>query len=104
MVLERVEMPSARGKEISFESAFATAGPLLRSAKGCRGVRLARGVENPSGYLLLIDWDSLDAHVAFTGTAEFARFRELAGPYFANKPAMEHFEPIDPAYADREGY
>jgi heme-degrading monooxygenase HmoA len=97
MVIERSELPIVGGKEQIFERAFAKAGQLLRSAKGCRDVRLARGVENPSGCLLLIEWDSIDAHKAFTSTPEFAQFRELVGVYFAGKPSTGHFEPTDPA-------
>jgi len=54
---------------------------------------LLRGVERPDHYLLLIEWDSVDDHVAFTSTEAFGEFRSLAGPFFAGKPAMEHFAP-----------
>lgn len=97
MVIERVELPIFEGKTLDFERTFATAGRLLREAAGCRSVRLGRGIEAPSRYLLLIEWDSVSAHKEFTQTPAFARFRELLGPFYAAKPAMEHFDPIDGA-------
>jgi heme-degrading monooxygenase HmoA len=97
MVIERAELPIAADKTLEFERAFEAVGHLLRKASGCRGMHLSRGIETPSKYLLLIKWDSVAAHRAFTEKSEFNQFRSSIGPYFAGKPATEHFEPIDGA-------
>jgi heme-degrading monooxygenase HmoA len=94
MVIERAELPIVPGKETDFEAAMVRGQALLADAPGCRSVSLARGVESPSTYLLLLQWDSVDAHVAFTKTPAFAEFGQLAGPFFAGKPAMAHFAPV----------
>ena len=94
MVVERSEITVTPGLEMEFEAAMGHCRSLLTEAKGCRSVRLARGVENPSKYLLLLEWDAVQDHVAFTRSPEFQQFREAAGPFFAAKPAMEHFEPV----------
>jgi len=57
-------------------------------------VTLARGVEEPARYLLMLQWRSIEGHAAFTKTDEFAQFRELAAPFFAERPSMLHFAPV----------
>lgn len=94
MVIERAEISVRPGSENEFEAAMGHCRSLLTSAKGCVSVKLARGVESPSTYLLLLEWESVQDHVAFTRSPEFSQYREAAGPYFASKPLMEHFEPV----------
>ena len=94
MVIERAELPITPGREREFEAQFVDARRYLLEAEGCRNVSLARGVESPAKYLLLIEWDSLEAHRAFTRTPGFEQFRSLAGPFFAGRPNTEHFLPL----------
>jgi len=94
MVIERVEIPIKAGQESAFEAAMVRGCEVLAAAAGCHSVRLARGVESPSKYLLLLEWDAVQSHVDFTTTAAFKEFGGLAGPFFAEKPAMEHFAPV----------
>lgn len=95
MVIERVELSITPGREQAFESAMRRGLELLRGADGCLTASLARGVERPSRYLLQLQWRSIDDHTAFTKTPALAEFRELAGPHFAERPSMEHFQPIN---------
>jgi heme-degrading monooxygenase HmoA len=93
MVTERVELTVTAGGELDFERQFAITGELIRAAAGCLGVVLSRGVENPSRYLLLVQWRAVEDHQAFIQTDGIVQFRNVLGPYFAAKPAMEHFSP-----------
>ena len=95
MILERVELQIKAGQTQSFEQAMRQGGQLLLTATGCQGVSLSKGVENPSRYLLILEWESIDHHTAFTKTVPFCQFREIAGPFFAERPAMEHFAPVN---------
>ena len=46
----------------------------------------------PGRYVLLVDWDSVEAHtVGFRESAAFAEWRALIGPFFAKPPCVEHF-------------
>lgn len=94
MVIERAELPVTPGQEGEFERQFASGASRLRGAKGCRGVSLARGVESPSTYLLLIEWESLAAHQAFAATEGFAAFVGLIRPCLAGKPNTAHFASV----------
>jgi quinol monooxygenase YgiN len=94
MVIERVELSVVAGREADFEAAMGHGVGMLAAAPGCTSVALARGVERPSRYLLVLKWRSIDDHTAFTSTEGFLTFRELAGPFFAERPAVEHFQPV----------
>lgn len=94
MVIERVEILVKAGQEEAFEGAWVNARTLLEGAAGCTAVTVGRGVEAPSKFLLLLEWGSVEDHVAFTKTPEFKEFGKLVGPLFEGRPAMEHFAPL----------
>ena len=65
----------------------------LLSCEGCNSVRVLPGVENPGNVLFLIEWDSVDAHNAAKGSAGFAKFVEVASPFFSEGGgSMQHFK------------
>jgi heme-degrading monooxygenase HmoA len=91
MVLEIGLIQVTPGSEEDFAAAYRKARPILASTPGCRSVRMTRGIESPSRFVLLVEWDNLESHEhGFRGTDRFARWRELIGPYFAEPPAVEH--------------
>jgi heme-degrading monooxygenase HmoA len=93
MILERAVLTITSGSERDFEAALEQATELVSQAAGFRSLRLARGIEQPSTYLLLIEWDTLEDHtVGFRQSELFVRWRELIAPYFAADPQVEHFE------------
>ena len=63
----------------------------LISAPGCRSVKVLPGVEDPGAVLFLIEWDSADAHAAAKSSPAFARFVEVASPFFGGGGSMQHF-------------
>jgi heme-degrading monooxygenase HmoA len=94
VVIERVEFAVFAGREDEFEEAMRGGIALLKGAAGCASVTLARGVEEPARYLLMLQWRSIEDHMAFTTTGEFARFRQMASPFFAEAPSRLHFAPV----------
>ena len=64
----------------------------LASAPGCRSVKVLPGIENPGTVLFLIEWDSVDAHNAAKTSPGFAKFVELARPFFGEGGSMQHFK------------
>jgi quinol monooxygenase YgiN len=95
MITEIAQIEVTAGDEEAFEKAVATAVPLFRRAKGCHSVRLRRSVEFPQRYRLMVDWETVEDHtVTFRESADFARWRELAGPYFASPPQVEHVQDV----------
>lgn len=97
MVTERADIIVQQDKEAEFERAMHRGCALLMSAAGCASVSLLRCVERPSRYYLQLEWNSIEDHQAFTKTPTFQAFRELAGPFFSERPAMEHFNLVQRA-------
>jgi heme-degrading monooxygenase HmoA len=96
MIVERVLMPITPGREADFETAMAQARHVVAQSKGFRSIRVTRGIESPSTYLLILEWDTLEDHtVGFRESELFPQWRELIGPFFAEPPAVEHYTPID---------
>ena len=97
MVIERADIAVTPGRESEFETMMARACTLLAGAAGCTAVSLLRCIERPSRFALHIEWNSIADHQTFTKTPEFQAFRDLVGPFFAERPAMEHFQQVLPA-------
>jgi aminoglycoside 6'-N-acetyltransferase len=78
-----------------FAAAYGQAREILAGAPGCRSVRMTRGIESPERFVLLVEWDSVEAHeVNFRQTDRFTSWRGLIGPYFSNPPRVEHFTDV----------
>lgn len=91
-ILEHVPLDVIAGKEAEFEAAFDTARHHVAGAGGWRSLRLARCVETPNRYLLLIEWDTLADHTeGFRNSPAFASWRELVAPFWDPLPTVEHY-------------
>ena len=96
MVLEVATITVTPGSEDAFVDAYRGIRHVILSAVGCRSVRMTRGVESPSTFVLLVEWDSVAAHEDnFRQTELFARWRAAIGPHFAAAPHVEHYEDVD---------
>jgi len=92
MVLECAELKAKEGTREEFLAALRGKGAaLLRGIPGCLDVRVGGGVENPDKILLLVDWESLEAHSEFKKMPEYVELAKIFGP-FAAGGAVEHFE------------
>jgi heme-degrading monooxygenase HmoA len=92
MVLEVALIDVVPGQEEAFATAYAKGRDLVATTPGCRSVRMTQGVESPSRFVLLVEWDSVEAHEQnFRESERFAAWRALIGPHFANQPHVEHF-------------
>lgn len=97
MVLEVALFDITPGAEEAFADAYRQARPLLAQSEGCRSVRLTRGVESPSRFVLLVEWDSVAAHDGFRAGPRFGQWRGLIGPHFATPPVVEHYADVPAA-------
>jgi heme-degrading monooxygenase HmoA len=100
MVLEVALIDVQQGREEEFSAAYAKAVQLVATTPGCRSVRMTQGVESPSRFVLLVEWDSVEAHLDnFRATERFTEWRGLIGPYFDGAPRVEHFVDVSPDLA-----
>ena len=92
MVLEVALIDVLAGQEDAFARAYAEGHPVLAGTPGCRSVRMTRGIESPSRFVLLVEWDSVEAHLEnFRESDRFPAWRARIGPFFAQPPLVEHF-------------
>ena len=98
VVLEIADFAVLPGKEDEFAAAVREGLALIADTPGYRSARLTRGVESPSRFVLLIEWDSLEAHtVGFRQSENFTRWRGLIGSFLDGDPRVEHFDDVVPA-------
>lgn len=91
MITELAEVRVRADAGPAFEKAFATAVRLVREADGCSGVKLLRGVEEPSSYLLIVEWARLEDHTEhFAKSESFSRFIGSIDPFLAQPPSVGH--------------
>ena len=51
-------------------------------------------LENPHRYLLLVRWETLEAHTeGFRGSPEYQRWRALLHHFYEPFPTVEHYQP-----------
>jgi heme-degrading monooxygenase HmoA len=95
MITEIAVVEIVAGKELEFEAALATAvQTVLPQAAGYIDFHLTRGIERPSVYTFMINWQTLEDHtVGFRGSDLFVQWRALIGSFFLNPPHVEHWTP-----------
>jgi len=91
MLLERTELLIREGQEEEFSASMKDRGiRMLASVPGVVSVNLGRGVENPSKFMLLVEWENMDAHIAYNKAPVCGEIRALIGR-FSKGGTMEHF-------------
>jgi len=91
MLLERSEIEVKPGVEDEFAQVMTDRGlPLLTAVPGVKWAKIGRGVESPSKFIFLVEWDALESHAAFNQSAVHPEFLALFAPY-AQTGVMEHF-------------
>ena len=92
MILEVAILNVRSRLEHEFETTFAQASPIIASMPGHHSHQLQRCVEQSNRYLLLVHWDSLEAHtVGFRGSPEYQRWKQLLHHFYDPFPTVEHY-------------
>jgi heme-degrading monooxygenase HmoA len=95
MITEHAILPVIPGREEEFERAFGIAKGLIAASPGYLGLSLQRGIENESSYLLLVRWESVEAHeVGFRGSPVYDAWRSLLHMYYKPFPTVQHFAEV----------
>ena len=75
-----------------FEPAFAQAEKIISSMPGYMSHELKKCVEHDSRYILLVNWQTLEAHTeGFRGSAQYQQWRELLHHFYEPFPVVEHY-------------
>lgn len=94
MILELADIRIHPGQNAAFDEAIARGlRDVIAHAKGYRGFKVNKGIENPQHYVLQIFWETLENHtVDFRQSERFTQWRGIVGPFFATPPVVEHFD------------
>jgi quinol monooxygenase YgiN len=68
-------------------------GEILTKANyaGSHGIRFFTSIEDPGRVILMIDWDSVEAHTQIRGTPTYNAMREATSKYQTAKSDGGHF-------------
>ena len=95
MILEVAILDIKLGKVADFEATFSEAQAIIRGMKGYVSHQLQNCLENPSRYLLLVNWETLEDHTeGFRGSSEYQRWRALLHHYYEPFPTVEHYRMV----------
>jgi len=95
MILEAALLKIRPGQSAEFEVAFRTAQSIIASMPGYISHELRRCLERRDEYLLLVKWQSLDAHeVGFRQSPQYQTWKQLLHHFYHPFPAVSHFETV----------
>lgn len=95
MILEVATLGVQDGREADFEAAFEKASSAISGAKGYLGHELNRCLEQKGRYVLLVRWESVEAHtLTFKGSPEYEVFRMAIHPFYVKPPEALHYEGV----------
>lgn len=97
MVLESAYLSVKAGQEVAFEQAFREASGLISAIPGYICHSLSRTVENPSLYLLLVEWETLEAHtIGFRGSPQYQEWKDRLHHFYDPFPTVLHHTQVYP--------
>ena len=95
MILEHALISVRPDAHEEFEAAITRARAVISAAPGFHSFALHRGIESPDRYLLLVGWETLEAHTeGFRQSPAFTEWRSHIGPYFDGAPEVDHYVPL----------
>ena len=95
MITEHALLEVIPGQEDTFLDAMDQAKALIAGSPGFVSLRVERGVERPSCFLLLVEWERLEDHTeGFRGSAAYQEWRAALHHYYDPFPVVEHFEAV----------
>lgn len=95
MILEVAILDVKPEQEAQFEQSFAQAQQIIAIMAGYVSHQLQRCMENPSRYILLVNWQTLEAHTeGFRQSAEYQQWRALLHHFYDPFPTVEHYQRV----------
>lgn len=95
MILEVAVLDVRNGQEESFEAAFKQASAIIAAMKGYVSHQLQRCMEKNNRYILLVNWQTLEAHtIGFRESEEYQEWKKLLHHFYDPFPTVEHYEAV----------
>jgi heme-degrading monooxygenase HmoA len=93
MILEVAILDVIPGQETEFQAAFAKASLIISGLTGYISHQLQRCIEKQNRYILLVNWETVEAHtVGFRGSEQYQEWKKLLHHFYDPFPTVEHYE------------
>ena len=95
MILEVAVLNVRPGMAGTFEEAFRQASSIISTMPGYVSHQLQRCIEAPNRYVLLVNWETLEAHtVGFRGSPQYQDWKRMLHHFYDPFPVVEHYEAV----------
>ncbi len=95
MILEIASLHVKPGQAPAFETAFREAQAIIASMPGYLGHELQRCLEHEDHYMLLVRWESVEAHEeGFRRSPQYQDWRRLLHHFYDPFPTVLHYEAV----------
>jgi heme-degrading monooxygenase HmoA len=95
VITEHAVLPVIPGQEAEFIETMDRAKAIIASSPGFVSLRVSRCLEQPSNFLLLVEWETLEAHTeGFRNSDAYQEWRTLLHHFYDPFPVVEHFETV----------
>ncbi|MGE6256412.1 antibiotic biosynthesis monooxygenase family protein [Heyndrickxia sporothermodurans] len=68
--------------------------PILSSSEGYLSHKLLRNKENPTHFILVVNWNSLEDHIGFVGSAKFKKWDSMLRYFFDSYAKILHYKEL----------
>jgi heme-degrading monooxygenase HmoA len=95
VITEHALLEVIPGQEEAFLKAMEKAKAHIAGSPEFVSLRVERCLERPSCFLLLVEWETLEAHTeGFRGSAAYQEWRAALHHFYDPFPVVEHFEAV----------
>lgn len=95
MVTEFAQIEVKPGMEQELIKGVENSRSVFQAARGCKHMALQRSMEEPTKFLLAVQWESVEDHmVHFRQSEGFKIWRENVGHCFAVPPVVWHGQTV----------
>ncbi|MCZ4242434.1 antibiotic biosynthesis monooxygenase family protein [Pedobacter punctiformis] len=96
MILEVAILNVKSGLSVDFEKAFKEAEKIICSMSGYISHQLQKCIETEDKYILLVRWETLEAHTkGFRTSPEYQDWKKLLHHFYDPFPTVEHYIEVE---------
>jgi quinol monooxygenase YgiN len=93
MIVEYIRYSIGQDDSQKFVQAYSKASDVLKASPHCLGYEVSRCTEDPTSFVVRINWDSLEGHTqGFRTSPQFSKFFSDVRPFYNNIQEMRHYE------------
>src|SRR5262249_37294505 len=92
MIVEYVRYTIPANDKDNFVAGYTRAQEALRASPNCLGWELSQCAEDPTSFILRIEWDSTEGHMtSFRKSEQFPKFFAEVKPFLSHISEMRHY-------------